>query len=300
MDKINVKGFKGVHLKNHSLLKYNTLGLDSAVENFFIPFDSDDIELLYQNKEYKKIIIGNGSNILLSKKYYDENYIFISTQLLNTIYEVSKNKIYVETGVLLSDLVWFAYYRELKGLEFLEDIPGTIGGAITMNAGAYGNTISEYLIELSFYNTETNKILKINRAFNQYFGSRDSIFQNSNLVILNAIIEAPNGNADEILSKIFEYKLKRFYKQPRSLPNAGSVFKRPSKNGVDLFVWKLIDNSKLRGMKIGDAQISTKHPGFIVNNGNASGEDFLKLIEIIKTRIKEDSGVNLDLEWKII
>ena len=219
---------------------------------------------------------------------------------MNDIY-FKDNTIYAETGVTLSELSWFALEKGVQGFEFLEDVPGSVGGATIMNAGTYQDMIGDILSTVTYYSTKLNKVLT-DEVQESFFGKRYSIWGDRGDIILSASFEIQERIADyeSILNKLLENKKTRYMKQPRDYPNAGSVFKRPYKNGKGYYVWKLFEGCNLRGYQIGSAMISDKHPGFIVNLDDATPEDILSLLDVAQTRVKTKYGINLELEWKII
>ncbi|MGN8646336.1 UDP-N-acetylmuramate dehydrogenase [Gracilibacillus sp. HCP3S3_G5_1] len=288
-----------VSIKNCSLKQYNTLKLESVASEMVLPININGIKEIYQKyKERKIIIIGRGSNILLSKEYYDESYVFVNFKLMDKI-EHKDNKITVETGATLASLSWYAVENNIKGFEFLEDVPGSVGGAIIMNAGTYEDTIGQLTEQVTYYNITENRIIT-DKVKKDNFGRRQSKWANNNIVIISCVFKAEKGDYIESLEKLLEIKKKRYLKQPRNYPNAGSVFKRPKLDGVDFYVWKLFDELDLRGYKRNGAMISDKHPGFIVNTGNAKPEDIIFLIDFAKEKVKSKFGINLELEWKVI
>ncbi len=284
-------------LKNHSLKAFNTLKLDASAAFIYLPLSIEEmIEALNQTNG-KAIIIGKGSNIFLKKDFYDESSPFIITHHLNQI-EVLDDELFVQAGCSLNHLAWLAVDLSIDGYAFCEDIPGTIGGALIMNAGQYEFTIGESVNWVDVYDLKTHSV---ERIFPQdgFFKYRSSSFTKDQ-IILQASLKRRQGQQDEILDQIFTYKKNRYAKQPRNFANAGSVFKRPSKNGETLYVWKLLEACDLRGYRINDAQISDKHPGFIVNCGQASAEDVCDLLDLCQKRVKEKFDVELELEWKVI
>lgn len=291
-------------IENASLKKYNTLRIDATAKKLFFPLNATGIMDIYNSSNNKQIIvIGNGSNILLSKEYYDENYIFISTKHMDNIC-IKNNILNVDAGVLLSELSWFALENSIKGFEFLEDIPGSVGGAVIMNAGTYENMIGDLISTVTYYDAETNSIIT-DTATKEDFGKRSSTWGLQKNIIISVgfgiyIDAIDKENYLLILEEILDNKKCRYMKQPRNYPNAGSVFKRPSKNGKNFYVWKLFDECGLRGCQIGGAMISNKHPGFIVNVNNANYNDVIRLINHAKLKVKDRFGIDLQLEWKII
>ena len=287
-------------MKNASLKRYNTLRLEVSAETVIIPHTGVGlVEALREYKDREIIIIGNGSNMLFSKDHYDENYCFIITILLNDI-TIKNNEIVTESGARLHRLAWFACEQSIGGMEFCEDIPGTMGGALIMNAGQWEFNIGQYVNWIEVYNYETDMIETI-RPEEGFFGYRYSRINEMPVYILRAGLKTSPGDYNKALDKILFYRHERYVKQPRNFANAGSVFKRPvDANGESLYIWKMFDEVGLRGHRIGDAMVSEKHPGFIVNVKNASVEDMAALIKECKDRCLEKFNVKIELEWRVI
>lgn len=286
-------------LYNQSLKRYNTLKIESKAHAIAFPFNCEGVQDIYRNyKERKIVVIGRGSNILLSKEYYSEEYLFLNLKLMDNI-EISRNKILCEAGTSLSELAWYTVENNIQGFEFLEDIPGTIGGAVIMNAGTYEDNISKLIDKITYYDIDKDIIITEEVTY-ENFGRRSSKWSSGNYVVISCEFKALQGDYLKSLDKLLEVKKQRYLKQPRNYPNAGSVFKRPVVNGEELQVWKLVNDAGLSGLKTNDAMISDKHTGFIINAGNATYQDLVHLIDLIKQTIKEKYDVNLELEWKII
>ncbi len=286
---------------NHASMKrYNTLRLDVTAHTVVMPYSMESfVSALRAFGDKKIIIIGNGSNLLFSKNYYDESYCFIITNLISDI-DFDGNEIICEAGTRLHRLAWFSCEQSLGELAFAEDIPGTIGGALFMNAGQWQYTIGQYVNWIEVYDYEKDEIQRIVPE-DDFFSYRYSRLNDMPVYVLRCGIKAIPGNYNEVLSKILEYRHERYVKQPRNFANAGSVFKRPKdKDGEWLYVWKLFDTVNLRGFRIGDAMVSEKHPGFIVNVKNATVEDMQAVIEECITRVKVEFDVDLELEWRVI
>lgn len=241
---------------------------------------------------YPYIIIGKGTDILV--KDGGIRGAVIDTTLLNKI-EVDSDRIIAEPGVLIKDLCDTALENSLTGIEFACGIPGTVGGAIYMNAGAYGGEIKDVLDWCTVIDASDMKQYKLsNREMD--FGYRTSIVQKKNLIVLEACFALRKGENETIRYKMDELNRRRMEKQPLDFPSAGSVFKRPQ----GYYAGKLIEDAGLKGARIGDAQISEKHTGFIINRGNASAYDVQRLIELIQKTVKEKFGVDMYPEIKII
>lgn len=254
-------------------------------------------EILKLSKENKipLTIIGNGSNILVT----DKGIRGITAKLnfknikIENIAD-NKEKIDVDAGVPVGLLAQKLLKEEITGFEELSGIPGTIGGAVIMNAGAHGKELKDILKKVNAMDYNGN----IHEFTNEecQFSYRNSRFQKEKYIILQATLELEKGNSTEIKEKMDEYMQFRKEKQPIEYPNAGSTFKR----GEDFVTAKLIDEAGLKGYKIGGAQVSEKHAGFIVNVDNATAKDVIELTDYIKEKIKEKFGKKINLEIQII
>jgi UDP-N-acetylmuramate dehydrogenase len=288
-------------LKDVSLIPYNSFRLDSKASLMAFPYDNDSLRELIDTYGDKKriIVIGKGTNVIFSKKLYSEDYLFINLKLMYNIQMEKPNRIKVQGGAKMSDLVWFAIENNIKDLEFLEDIPGTVGGGIIMNAGTHKNTIGKFIKAVTYFDLYKNEI--ITREVREGdFTKRKSYWSENETIVLSALIESEPGDYVESLRIVMKEKEKRFMKQPRNFPSAGSVFVRPEKDLKEHVVWELIDEVGLRGYAINGCAFSEKHPGFIVNTGGATYEDIMELVKIAKERVLEKFDVELQMEWKII
>ena len=247
---------------------------------------------LIHKHNIKYFILGKGSNTLFSDKEF--NGVIIKLDKLNN-FEIKETEIYVESGMILSKLVQASVKNELTGLEFAIGIPGTIGGAIYMNAGAYGNNMSNIVKSVIVLNEKFQiKEIPLEKL---KFDYRYSIFQdNKNLICVAANIKLEHGNHDEIASKIKENLLKRKNSQPLEYPSAGSVFRNPEGN----YAGKIIEELGLKGKNIGGAEISTKHANFIINKNNASSSDILNLIKLVQKEVKDKYKIDLKLEQQLV
>ena len=255
------------------------------------------IELVKYSKEnnLKLYIIGNGSNLLIS----DEGVRGIVAKVTfdDVLFEEEKEEIIVTVGAgcKIMALAQLLKKNEITGFEELSGFPGTIGGANYMNAGAYGREMKDVIIETKAYNKETGEI-EVLKNEDQKLEYRSSIFKNKKYVILETTLRLQKGKAEEIEKKLNDYLLQRKEKQPLEYPSAGSTFKR----GEGFITAKLIDECGLKGYKIGGAQISEKHAGFIINKDNATTKDILDLIEYTKKKVFEKFGVQIEEEIEII
>jgi len=287
-----------LYFEEFSLQKYNSLHLNAHARHVYFPLDADALlQCLKQTQDKKRIILGKGSNILFSKPYYNETYAFIITTMMENLTH-AKQDLIVEAGLSLQQLAWYAVEHAIKGYEFCEDIPGTIGGALIMNAGQFEYTIGPLVNWVDVYDIENDTLEHIVPDA-QFFNYRSSKFT-SNHIIVRCSLKIEPGDEMESLEKVLSFKRERYRKQPRNYPNAGSVFKRPSKNGETFYVWKLFESLGLRGYRIGGAEISKKHPGFIVNINQATIEDVQSLIQLCQSSVKKHFDLDLELEWKTI
>ena len=235
-------------------------------------------------------VIGNGSNLLVK----DNGVKGIVLKLDFEDYKVEDDIITVQAGMAVSRLSRKALENNLSGLEFLCGIPGTMGGAIKMNAGAYGSEMKDVVIESTYMDRDGN-IYTLNNEAHE-FEYRKSIFSNKDWIVLETKVKLTKSTNEEIIAKMNEFTKSRIEKQPTNYPSAGSTFKR----GNGFITAKLIDDAGLKGYKIGGAMISDKHAGFIVNTGNATAKDILQLVEIIKEKLLKEFNVEVELEILVI
>ena len=237
------------------------------------------------------VVLGNGSNILFKDGEFNGVVLKIELDTL----KIDDNIITAEAGVKNAILGRKALDNNLQGFEFAAGIPGTIGGAIRMNAGAYGGEIKDIVQDVTYLDYEDLKIKKItNKECN--FEYRHSVFCENKNITLSATFKLENGIKEEIANRMNEFAKSRKEKQPLEYPSAGSTFKR----GTDFITAKLIDECGLKGYQIGGAQVSEKHAGFIINKENATAKDIIDLVEYVKKTVKEKTGKSIDLEVEII
>ena len=257
--------------------------------------DIQEILKICKTNQIPLTIIGNGSNLLVRDKGITGIVLKIDIKkfLLNT--ESKKISITIGSGNKLGEIAQKLLQQEIAGFEFASGIPGTIGGAIRMNAGAHGGEMKDIVKTITYIDKEDGEIYKIkNEQAN--FEYRNSIFSNNKYLILETELELEKGKKEEIKSKMEEYAIYRKEKQPIEYPSAGSTFKR----GTDFITAKLIDESGLKGYQIGGAQISEKHAGFIINKGNATAKDVIKLIEYTKEQVYNKFKKKIETEIEII
>ncbi|MGM9551847.1 MAG: UDP-N-acetylmuramate dehydrogenase [Clostridia bacterium] len=238
----------------------------------------------------KYYILGNGSNLLVSDKGIDRPVIHIGKALSQITTE--GEYIIAQSGALLSKVAQVAYKNSLTGMEFAHGIPGSIGGAVCMNAGAYGGEIGD-IIDWIDYATDSGEIYRMDKN-TANFSYRKSFFSDKDYVVVAVCIKLEKGDGETILEKMKELGEKRRSKQPLEYPSAGSTFKRPQGH----FAAELIEKAGLKGTSLGGASVSEKHSGFIINKDNATTEDVLSLMEKVKEVVREYSGVELEPEVK--
>ncbi len=233
-------------------------------------------------------ILGKGSNLLVSDEGIEGAV--ISTDLLNKISLVGSSEIYAEAGVTLAELCKFARDNGLTGLEFAYGIPGSVGGALYMNAGAYDGDMSQVIVSAKSLDKEQNIILR--DVSQMGLGYRKSIYKQNGETVIDITVRLSKGDKQQITEAMNTIINKRIKSQPLDFPSAGSTFKRPE----GYFAAALIDECGLKGRSVGDAQVSEKHAGFVINKGNATCSDVLSLIEDIKETVLEKKGVSLETE----
>lgn len=260
----------------------------------------DNIEELKETLDLSKqnqiplTIIGNGSNLLVTDKGIRGITVKLNLKDIEIKNENNKQIIKVDAGVPVGLLAQKLLKEEIAGFEELSGIPGTIGGAVIMNAGAHGKEIKDILKKVTAMDYDGNIYEFTNEECK--FSYRNSKFQKEKYIILQATLILEKGNSQEIKEKMDEYMQFRKEKQPIEYPNAGSTFKR----GEDFVTAKLIDEAGLKGYKVGGAQVSEKHAGFIVNVDNATAKDVIELTDYIKEKIEEKFGKKINLEIQII
>lgn len=283
----------GKVINNAQIKNYTTYKLDGKIKKVIVPDNLDSLikllKYLKQNK-IKHKVIGNGSNLIFLKDY---DGIIIKLDNFKDII-IEDNIVTIGSGYSLVRLALKTAKLGLSGLEFASGIPGTIGGAIYMNAGAYKKSMSDIVKEITVLDNKF-EIKKI-KAKDLNFSYRHSLLKEKNYICLSATLKLENKNPEEILDLIKERKERRKQTQPLNYPSAGSVFRNPK----DDFAGRLIEELGLKGFKVGDAMISKKHANFIINTGNASGQDIKKLIKIIQRKVKKEYNIELILEQEYV
>jgi len=305
MNKNNIRKIlkNGYLLENEPMSSHTTFRTGGPARLFAVPSDAEEAAALIRYLRTNGIpyyVIGNGSNLLVSDHGFDGVIIHLGrvdgTDFVMLGYEESDGAILFDAGCgcVMSVLASIAEKLECTGFEPLSGIPGCIGGAAVMNAGAYGAEIKDIITEVEVITTEGD-IRKLDRTEIK-FGYRYSSLAEQEYVISRVMYTLPYGEKDTIHSLMQEYAERRKSKQPIELPSAGSTFKRPD----GYFAGKLIEDAGLRGFRIGDAMVSEKHCGFVVNTGHASSEEIHSLIRHIQDTVLEKSGVSLETEIKLL
>ncbi len=282
-------------LLQESMKKHTTFRIGGPADIFAVPQTAAEaaaIVRICREQGVPLYVIGNGSNLLVA----DEGWRGVILQIYRNLSEitVSGDTMKVQAGAMLSAMAKRALACSLTGLEFASGIPGTVGGAVVMNAGAYGGEIRDVLTQITVLTPEgTIETVPAEKLELSY---RHSVIPEKNWIVLGAEFRLCQGDAESIRAQMEELKERRVAKQPLDLPSAGSTFKRPEGH----FAGKLIMEAGLRGFSVGDAQVSEKHCGFIVNRGNASADDVLRLIREVTQRVREHAGVTLEPEVKIL
>lgn len=276
-----------------SMAEYTTFRTGGNASLFIMPESLEDlknvVKFFYEAKQ-DYYVLGNGSNLLVSDNGPSKPVIFIGKNFSSI--DVFENSITVRAGASLSAVAKKACENSLTGFEFAAGIPGTMGGALIMNAGAYGGEMKDVVEAVSFLDPSGNEHIASNEEME--FSYRKSALSDTGCIITGAVINLSKGNKRDILDKMNELAAKRREKQPLEYPSAGSTFKRPT----GYFAGALIEDSGLKGAAIGGAQVSEKHAGFIINKNNATSADILALIEKVSGSVYEKHGVLLETEVK--
>ena len=275
--------------------RHTTFRIGGPADYFLLPSTAEEVKKILEickEKELPYFILGNGSNLLVS----DEGYCGVIIQLYRNYggITVEGTDIRAGAGALLSQIASAAKNASLTGFEFAGGIPGTLGGAVVMNAGAYGGEMKDVLKEVTVM-TEQGEIMTI-PAEKLEMGYRTSLVKKAGYLVLEAVISLKAGDVEEIKAIMKDLTEKRVSKQPLEYPSAGSTFKRPE----GYFAGKLIMDAGLRGYQVGGAQVSEKHCGFVINKGNATAADVCGLMKDVQEKVQEQFGVTLEPEVKFL
>lgn len=278
-----------------SMKNYTSFKVGGPAELFLSPEDAGQTAKLVRFCEKEEIpvfVLGKGSNLLVSDRGIKGAVIYTGKQCGISL--VDENTVRAQSGASLAQLCTFALENSLSGLEFAYGIPGTVGGAVFMNAGAYGGEMKDVLLNSEYVSTDGTSGELDNEAMELSY--RHSAYENSNLVITAASVRLAPADRNEIKSTMNDILARRKEKQPLEYPSAGSTFKRPEGN----FAGALIEQCGLKGVSVGGAQVSEKHAGFIINRGGATAANILSLIKHVQARVKAQTGVSLETEIRLI
>ncbi|MDN4495450.1 UDP-N-acetylmuramate dehydrogenase [Ureibacillus aquaedulcis] len=279
---------------NESLKTYTMTKLGGNADIYVLPETEEEaaaiVKYAYQH-EVPLLMLGNGSNMVVRDG--GVRGIVISFTKLDEI-RLDGEKVYAQSGALIKEVSRLAAASSLTGFEFACGIPGSVGGAMAMNAGAYGGEISDIIVDCTVLTKEGERIVLSKEELE--LGYRKSIIAKKEYFVLSSNFQLKKGDQQEIDEKVADLTFKRESKQPLEYPSAGSVFKRPP----GYFAGKLIQDSGLQGKGVGGAEVSTKHAGFIINKGNATATDYIETIEMVQRTVKENFDVDLELEVKIV
>lgn len=290
----NLKNISANVVFDEPMSAHTTFRIGGNADAFAAVESVDEIKALInycREKNIPYMIMGNGSNMLVGDKGIRGLVIQIGKNMSDC--RIEGESVYAEAGIMMSTLANKILKAELSGFETLSGIPGTLGGGIYMNAGAYGGEIKDVIESVTFIDGDGE--IKTLKNSELDFSYRHSMFETGKYVILSCKIKLKKGNYDEISAAMKDYNTRRSDKQPLSMPSAGSTFKRPE----GYFAGKLIEDCGLKGFSIGGAQVSEKHSGFLVNKGGATAKDVLDLIAYVQKTVKEKFGVDLEPEIRL-
>lgn len=281
-------------LEQEPMQKHTTFRVGGAAKYFAMPKNTEEIQTLIAYCREQKLsyyVLGNGSNVLFTDDGYDGMIIQIGSAM-STI-QVAGNSMYVQAGAILAKTAKLAYEEGLTGMEFAAGIPGSVGGAVVMNAGAYGGEMKDIVAYVDVLSTDG--ALRRYTGAEMEFGYRHSIID-ADKIVVGVGLTLNKGDKTAILDRMNELAEARRSKQPLEYPSAGSTFKRPE----GYFAAKLIDDSGLRGYRVGGAMVSDKHCGFVVNVDHASSADVLAVMKHVEEVVKEKYNVTLEPEVRVI
>lgn len=287
---------QGIVKIDEPMKKHTNFKIGGDADVFVIAKNIEEIKYIIKFSKENNIpltILGNGSNVLVSDKGIRGIVLQIGLKEIK-VEKQGNALVEVEAGVMLGALAQILLKQSISGFEFAAGIPGSIGGAIRMNAGAYGGEMKDIIKNVTVLNEKG----EINVLTNEEceFSYRHSRFTTSKEIVIKATLELTVGDQAEIKAKMDEYAQSRREKQPLNLPSAGSTFKR----GTDFITAKLIDECGLKGYTSGDAQVSTLHAGFVVNLGNATAQDVLNVVNYVKQVVLEKTGEQIELEIELL
>lgn len=277
-------------INNADINGFCTYKLSGKIKKVVYPEDEQELwNIIKESEKYQ--VIGNGSNLIFT---HDYDGVIIKLDKFDNL-DIDGEFVTVSAGYSLPKLSLVLASKGLTGFEFASGIPGTIGGAMYMNAGAYGSAMSDVVVSTQVLDTETGKVKKL-MVNELLFGYRKSIFSDRRFICLSATMKLCAGDKDEILSLIKSRRDKRMEMQPLEYPSAGSVFRNPDGD----YAGRLIEGAGLKNKHVGDAYVSAKHANFIVNKGSASGEDVKRLAMMIQKEVKDKYDIDLIQEQEYV
>lgn len=282
--------------ENEPLSRHTTFRVGGPADIMAFPKDENELSSLFELAKSENVpvtVIGNGSNLIVKDRGIRGLTIVLGEDFSGI--NVQGNEITAMAGELLSRIARTAYNHSLTGLEFASGIPGSLGGGMAMNAGAYGGQLSDVCVSARVFDPETGEI-SVYPASEMELGYRSSMPLKTRRIVTSATFRLTEGNKEEILKTMENLNARRREKQPLAYPSAGSTFKRPE----GYFAGALIEGAGLKGASVGGAQVSTLHAGFIINTGNATAKDILDLIKYVQKVVFEKYGVNLETEVRVL
>ena len=295
MRRLKIRGRVVAH---QSMKELTSLKIGGQADLFVVPEDLEDLKTVVsfcKESGVSFLIIGNGSKLLIRDQGFKGVVVKLGTSFTKIKIENEGEEITVGAGLDLSTLINFVAERGLSGLELLVGIPGTVGGAIARNASAFGQDLGQRVISVRALDNNNGDFTIPKEDI--LFGYRTSIFLGKkDRIITEVKLALSPGKKEEVLSRLREAREKKMRTQPISFPSAGCVFKNPGSSSAGL----LIQKARCSGMRVGDAQVSIQHANFIINKGNATARDIIKLIDMVRERVKASSGITLEPELEII
>lgn len=282
---------------NEPMSKHTSFKIGGPAQCFINAENVEEIKQICKvasKNDINLTIIGNGSNLLVTDNGINGIVVKVNIKKFELEFSNDDVSLIVGAGNKLGEIAQKLLRNEITGFEFAAGIPGTIGGAVRMNAGAYGKEMKDIVETVKYMDYDGNIYEKSNKDLE--FEYRKSMFAKNKFIILEAKLKLQKGNAQDIKNKMLEFEQSRKEKQPLEFPSAGSTFKR----GTDFITAKLIDDAGLKGYRVGGAMVSTKHAGFVVNENNATAQDVLNLVKHIKQEVYKKFNKKIELEIQVI
>lgn len=282
---------------NEPMAKHTSFKIGGPAQCFINAESVEEIKQICKvasKNDINLTIIGNGSNLLVTDNGINGIVVKVNIKKFELEFSNDNVSLIVGAGNKLGEIAQKLLRNEITGFEFAAGIPGTIGGAVRMNAGAYGKEMKDIVETVKYMDYDGNIYEKSNKDLK--FEYRKSMFAKNKFIILEAKLKLQKGNAQDIKDKMLEFEQSRKQKQPLEFPSAGSTFKR----GTDFITAKLIDDAGLKGYRVGGAMVSTKHAGFVVNENNATAQDVLNLVKHIKQEVYKKFNKKIELEIQVI